>query len=57
MTPKNVQLSFMVANLLFVLMNFTFIVTGHATWFTVLVILINLYAAKVCYDGYKRSSN
>lgn len=57
MNPKNGALLSMVLNLAFAGMNLAFIVLGMATWFTVVVLLINLYCAKVCYDGYKRSLN
>ncbi len=57
MTPKKQFLFAMLLNLAFVAMNLSFIVAGIANWFTVVAALINLFFAKLAYDGYQRSSN
>ena len=57
MSEKNIQLGFVAANLLFASIQLAFILMGTATLFTVFVLVLNLFAAKVCYDGARRSAS
>jgi len=56
MSPKKIQGSFVALNLFFAALNLLILLSGTGNFFTVLVLAINLFGAKVCYDGYKRSS-
>jgi hypothetical protein len=55
MSPKNIQLTFVVLNLFFAALNAALLFVGP-NLFTLFVIAINLFGAKVCWDGYKRST-
>lgn len=56
MSPKKIQLSFTVLNLFMAVLNSAFLLVGLGSMITLLVIPFSLFAAKVCWDGYKRSS-
>lgn len=57
MNPKKLQFTFFLLNVVFALIGTLQIVAGVSNPFSVFVTILNVYCAKVCYDGYKRTLN
>lgn len=57
MSPKKTQFVFFLLNVVFAVLGTLQIVAGVSNPFSVFVTILNVYCAKVCYNGYKRSTN